>query len=73
MPCLVGPNVITGAIKSEKGDEPTDEGSERWDVAGFEDGGREPRAKKCRWPLDTRKGQEMACPQEPPEGMTPCF
>ena len=35
-------------------------------VTAFEDGGREPGAKECRWLLEARKSKKMNSPQEPP-------
>lgn len=39
----------------------------RCNAAGFEDGGREPRAKEYRQPVDTGKDEETDSPLEPPE------
>lgn len=36
----------------------TTEGSERCDIAGFENGGRELQTKKCEKPLESGKGNE---------------
>lgn len=41
--------------------------SERCNIAGFEDGEREPEAKECGWPLERGKGKEMNFPPEPLE------
>lgn len=35
-------------------------------ITAFKDGGREPGAKECRWPLEARKTKEMNFPQGPP-------
>lgn len=43
-------------------------GPERCYAADFEDGGREPAAKKCRSPLEGGKGTEMGSPLESPGG-----
>lgn len=37
-------------------------------IAGFEDGGRGPGTKECKWTLEVVKGEERDLPLEPPEG-----
>ena len=46
----------------------TESGLETCYIAGFEDEGKGPQARKCRWPLEAGKGKEMESPLEPPEG-----
>lgn len=36
--------------------------------AGFEDGGKGPRAKECEWLLEAGKSKETDSPLEPLEG-----
>lgn len=38
----------------------------------LEDGGRGPRAKECRWPLEVKKGKEMLPTESPQKRMQLC-
>ena len=40
--------------------------------SGFEDGGRGPSVKVCKWTPESRKGEEVDPPQQPPERLPPC-
>lgn len=49
-----------------------EEGSERCSIADFEDRGRGPYDKECRWPPDAGKGKEIDAVLEPLEKIQIC-
>jgi hypothetical protein len=70
---LCRPNVITRVLKSgrqkriRERDVVKEEGPEKFDVASFEDGGRESVIKELRQPQHARKGEKMDASLVPPE------